>query len=83
MGGKGYIKVLVIVWAVATIPFIIVGYGYSSSLPEFLAGLMRAFATVPTLSKLAFNVFFFSPWIAIAAFVATKIYKVLIDRNEL
>lgn len=76
MAKRDYVKALSVAWAVATLPFLVIGYGYSRSTQEFLFGLGRAFVTVPTLSKLAFNLFFFSPWIILLTLLLRRIWRV-------
>lgn len=71
-----YAKALVITWAVTTLPFLIIGYGYSRSAQEFISGLGRAFITVPGTSKLAFNLFFFTPWIILLTWLIRRLFRV-------
>ena len=82
MNMRDYVRVLLITWFIATLPFVIIGYGYSRSAQELIYVLARAFVTIPTFSKFLFNVFLFSPWIILLALLLLRIWRVALDSRR-
>lgn len=57
--------VLVALWAIITLPFFYLGYGFSSSINEFLSIIFLGILRFEDDGKIASNLAFTAPWLLI------------------
>lgn len=81
MTKRGLVDCIAITCALLTLPFLVVGYGYSKSTTDFWYGIVKAMITIPDLSKLMFNVLFFAPWLYLVSSFIFRGVKLALRRK--
>lgn len=81
MKGKDFLKIFILAWAAITIPFFILGYGFSLSFEGYVKSLVSTFFRVDSIGKLISNIFFFAPWLMILVAVLHRIITRSADRE--
>ena len=81
MKGRDFLKTLILAWAAITIPFFVLGYGFSLSFDGYVKSLVSTFFRVDSIGKLISNIFFFAPWLMIVVWVLHRVVTRTTDRE--
>ena len=81
MMNKDFLKILILAWAAITIPFFVLGYGFSLSLEGYVKSLISTFFRVDSIGKLISNIFFFAPWLMILVAILHRIITASVKRK--
>jgi len=77
-----WIKILVGVWAIATVPFFVAAYGFSESFNKFLADTVFNIFRKSSYDNVLSDLLFIMPWIIIFSWSLVAIVRFLKRKSE-